>query len=80
MMQFNIIDETTVVATNSIKEVSIVRKTDVDDYDRNSWMLYTPNGGLSDNITIRGPYTSFNAAKKVAEADVGISLDLEEFY
>jgi hypothetical protein len=79
MMTFKVIDETTVVATNSIKEVRIVRTVDQNDYDRNFWMLYTPEGGLLDAITTRGPFTSFEAAKRNAEVDVGMKINWDAF-
>ncbi len=74
MMTFETIDETTAVATNSLKEVRIVRGVASDDYDRNTWMLYTPEGGLFDQFTSRGPFVSFDAAKRNAEMNVGMSI------
>lgn len=65
MMMFKAIDKITAVATNSIKTVRIVRTTDVNDYDRNLWMLYTPDGGLDDEFLTRGPFVSFGAAKRM---------------
>ena len=79
MMKFKVIDGATAVATNSIKEVRIVRTVDQNDYDRNFWMLHTPEGGLLDTFTTRGPFVSFEAAKRDAEMNVGIKIDWNEF-
>ena len=77
MMQFTVIDETTAVATNSLKEVRIVRSvTGV--YDRNVWMVYTPEGRLADGYTSAGPFISFDAAKRNAEMNVGMHIKFEE--
>ncbi len=76
MMQFAIVDENTVVATNSIKSVRIVREvTDV--YDRNVWTVYTEEGRLLDDVTVSGPFNSFDAAKRDAECEVGMSIKYE---
>jgi hypothetical protein len=76
MMQFAIVDENTVVATNSIKSVRIVREvTDV--YDRNVWTVYTEEGRLLDDVTVSGPFNSFHAAKRDAECEVGMSIKYE---
>lgn len=79
MMMFKAIDKITAVATNSIKTVRIVRTTDVNDYDRNLWMLYTPDGGLDDEFLTRGPFVSFDAAKRNAEMNVGMKMNLGDF-
>jgi hypothetical protein len=73
MMEFKVVDEYTAVATNSIKPVRIVRDIDTNNYDRNTWMLYTPEGGLLDKFTSRGPFVSFEAAKRNAEMNVGFT-------
>lgn len=73
MMKFKAIDETTAVATNSLKTVRIVREVNPFNYDRNVWMLYTPDGGLDDSFTSRGPFISFEAAAKNAEMNVGFT-------
>ena len=78
MMQFKVVNEHTAVATNSLKEVRIVRSIDYDNYDRNTWTLYTPEGGLLDKFTSRGPFTSFDAAKRCAEMNVGMHIKFEE--
>lgn len=78
MMQFKVVDEHTAVATNSLKEVRIVRSIDYDNYDRNTWMVYTPEGGLLDKFTSRGPFTSFDAAKRNAEMNVGMHIKFQE--
>lgn len=74
MMTFEAINETTAVATNSLKPVHIVRHVDVNNHDRNHWMLYTPEGGLLDEFTSRGPFVSFDAAKRNAEMNVGMTI------
>jgi hypothetical protein len=79
MMQFNVIDEITAVATNSIKTVRIVRQVDPNNFDRNQWMLYTPDGGLEDAFTSRGPFVSFDAAKRNAEMNVGMKMNWGDF-
>jgi hypothetical protein len=79
MMTFTAIDEITAVATNSIKPVRIVRAGDVNNYDRNTWMLYTPEGGLLDEFTSRGPFVSFDAAKRNAEMNVGMKMNWADF-
>lgn len=71
-MEFKVINEHTAVATNSLKEVRIVRSIDYDNYDRNSWTVYTPNGGSYDKFISRGPFTSFEKAKRCAELNVEI--------
>jgi hypothetical protein len=72
MMEFKIVNQCTVVATNSIKEVRIVRSIDRSNYDRNLWMVYTPQGGLMDEFTSRGPFVNFESAKRNAEMNVGV--------
>ena len=72
MMKFDTIDSRTAIATNSLKPVMIVRTVGVH-YDRNTWMLYTPEGRLDDNFTSAGPFVSFDAARKNAEMNVGFT-------
>ena len=79
MMQFKVVNSHTAVATNSLKEVRIVRNVDYDNYDRNTWTLYTPEGGLLDKFTSRGPFTSFDAAKRCAEMNVGMKMNWSDF-
>ena len=79
MMQFKVISENIAVATNSIKEVRIERFIDTNNYDRNHWMLYTPEGGLNDAFTSRGPFVSFDAAKRNAEMNVGMKMNWGDF-
>jgi hypothetical protein len=79
MMKFEVIDEITAVATNSIKTVRIVREVNPFNYDRNVWMLYTPDGRLLDNFTSAGPFVSFDAAKRNAEMNVGMKINWSEF-
>jgi hypothetical protein len=79
MMKFEVIDEITAVATNSIKTVRIVREVNPFNYDRNVWMLYTPQGRLLDNFTSAGPFVSFDAAKRNAEMNVGMKINWSEF-
>ena len=79
MLQFEAISETIAVATNSIKEVRIERNRDMNNYDRNTWMLYTPEGRLLDNFTSAGPFVSFEAAKRNAEMNVGMKMNWEDF-
>jgi hypothetical protein len=79
MMQFEVVSEHIAVATNSIKPVRIVRSINYDNYDRNTWMLYTPDGGLLDKFTSRGPFVSFDAARRCAEMNVGMKMNLGDF-
>jgi hypothetical protein len=79
MMTFETISETIAVATNSIKEVRIVRNRDMNNYDRNTWMLYTPEGRLLDDFTSAGPFVSFEAAKRNAEMNVGMKMNWGDF-
>lgn len=79
MMTFKTISETIAVATNSIKEVRIERFVDTNNYDRNHWMLYTPEGRLLDDFTSAGPFVSFEAAKRNAEMNVGMKMNWEDF-
>jgi hypothetical protein len=60
-------------ATNSIKPVEIYRTND------NKWMLYTPEGGLLDEFTARGPFVNFDAAKRNAEMNVGMKMNWSDF-
>lgn len=71
MMMFEAINQTTAVATNAIKTVQIIR-------DQNMWMLHTPEGRLLDEITSVGPFNSFEAAKREAEATVGMTMKWED--
>lgn len=79
MMLFDVIDEYTAVATNSIKEVRIIRTVDVNNYDRNFWMIYTPEGRLDDDFRSAGPFISFDAAKRNAEMNVGVKMNWSDF-
>lgn len=79
MMTFEAISETIAVATNSIKEVRIERNRDMNNYDRNTWMVYTPEGRLLDEFTSAGPFVSFEAAKRNAEMNVGMKIFSENF-
>lgn len=69
MMTFNQFNE----ATNSIKPVIIHKKHDC------TFMLYTPEGRLLDDFTSAGPFMSFEDAKRNAEANVGVTMKLEDF-
>ena len=60
------------VATNSIKRVMIHKNVQ-------GWMLLTPEGGLLDDFTSRGPFVSFEAAKRNAEMNVGMKMNWEDF-
>jgi hypothetical protein len=55
-------------ATNSIKRVIINKQHD------GKFALYTPEGGLLDEFTSRGPFVSFDAAKRNAEMNVGMKI------
>lgn len=79
MMTFKAISETIAVATNSIKEVRIERFVDTNNYDRNHWMVYTPEGRLLDEFTSAGPFVSYEAAKRNAEMNVGMKIFSESF-
>ena len=79
MMQFKAINEHTAEATNSIKPVRIVRSVDTNNYDRNSWMLYTPEGRLLDEFTSAGPFVDFESAKRNAEMNVGMKMNWSDF-
>jgi hypothetical protein len=79
MMTFEAISETIAVATNSIKEVRIERNRDMNNYDRNTWMLYTPEGRLLDDFTSAGPFVSFDAARRNAEMNVGMKMNWGDF-
>jgi hypothetical protein len=79
MMTFEHIDEIVSVATNSIKKVRIVRERSPFNYNHSVWMLYTPDGGLLDEFTSRGPFTSFEAAKRNAEMNVGMKMNWSDF-
>ena len=74
MMTFKAISETIAVATNSLKEVRIERFVDANNFDRNHWMVYTPEGRLLDDFTSAGPFVSFDAAKRNAEMNVGMKI------
>lgn len=73
MMTFEALDEATARATNSLKPVVIVRSVG-DQFDRNTWMLYMPEGGLLSRFTSAGPFVSFDAAKRYAEMEVGMKI------
>ena len=77
MMQFETFNFCTSIATNSLKPVRIVRYA-TGEYGRSDWMVYTPEGGLNDNRPQRGPFATFNEAKRNAEADVGVSINWDE--
>ena len=79
MMTFEVLDEHTAVATNSIKTVRIMRTIDGVNYDRNSWMVYTPEGRLLDGFTSAGPFISWDAAKRNAEMNVGMKMNWGDF-
>jgi hypothetical protein len=79
MMQFNAISETIAIATNSIKEVRIERFVDTANFDRNHWMVYTPEGRLDDNFTSAGPFVDFESAKRNAEMNVGMKMNWSDF-
>lgn len=72
MMKFEAINDRIAVATNSLKPVRIVRSL-TGPYDRNTWMLYMPEGNLYGNFTSAGPFVSFDAAKRYAEMEVGFT-------
>jgi hypothetical protein len=78
MMMFTTIDETTAVATNSLREVRIVRSV-TSEFDRNEWMVYTPNGRLDDDVKVAGPFDSFNRAQRDAECTVGMTIKWRDF-
>lgn len=73
MMTFEAINETTAVATNSLRKVHIVRHISAT-FDRNEWMVYTPEGRLDDDIKVAGPFESFERAKREAECEVGMKM------
>ena len=73
MMQFAIVDENTVVATNALKSVRIVREI-TDNFDRNIWTVYTDEGRLDDDVTVSGPFNSYRDAVRDAECEVGMSI------
>jgi len=79
MMTFEIANEHCAVATNSIKPVRIERFIDTNNYDRNHWMLYTPEGRLDDDFTSAGPFVSFDAARRNAEMNVGMKMNWGDF-
>jgi hypothetical protein len=72
MMKFETPDYRVAVATNSLKPVTIVRSIGVH-FDRNTWMVYMPEGGLVNEFTSAGPFVSFDAAKRYAEMEVGFT-------
>lgn len=74
MMTFKAINETTAVATNSLREVLIDRIVS-NEFDRNEWMVYTPKGRLQDDVISEGPFASFEAAKRNAEMTVGMTMN-----
>ena len=79
MMTFKAINEKIAVATNSIKEVRIERFVDTINFDRNHWMVYTPEGRLLDDFTSAGPFVDFESAKRNAEMNVGMKMNWEDF-
>ena len=79
MMLFDTINETTAIATNSIKEVRIVRGVAPAEYDRNTWIVFTPEGRLMDDFRSAGPFVSFEAAKRNAEENVGMNMNWSDF-
>jgi hypothetical protein len=78
MMKFDVVNETIAVATNSIKEVKIVRSV-TEKFDRNEWNVYTPEGRLLDNVLVAGPFSSFENAKRDAEMNVGMTMNWSDF-
>jgi hypothetical protein len=68
MMLFNEHNE----ATNSIKPV-MIHKT------FKGYMVLTPKGRLLDNFTSAGPFVDFEAAKRNAEMNVGMSMNWSDF-
>ena len=78
MMTFEAINETTAVATNSLRKVHIVRHISAL-FDRNEWMVYTPEGRLDDDIKVAGPFESFDRAKREAECEVGMAMNWSDF-
>jgi hypothetical protein len=75
MMTFNQVTRNFFEATNSIKTVQIAR------FGVNSdlWMVFTPEGRLLDNFTSAGPFVDFEAAKRNAEMNVGMSMNWSDF-
>ena len=63
MMTFNEYNE----STNSLKPVMIHKAF-------KGYMVFTPKGRLFDEFTSAGPFVSFEAAKRNAEANVGMSI------
>lgn len=78
MMTFKAINETIAVATNSIKEVRIERRVHTFYSDRSEWMVYTPEGRLLDDFTSAGPFVNFEAAKRNAEMNVGVTMNFQD--
>jgi len=74
MMTFTAVNEITAMATNSLREVYIDRIV-TDEFDRNEWMVYTPKGRLDDMVISSGPFASFDAARRDAEANVGFNMN-----
>jgi hypothetical protein len=76
MMMFQeIAKDVLYVATNSLKEVRISRI--IGEGGQYVWMLETPEGGLFDKFTSRGPFVTFEKAKRDAEMTVGFTMDLD---
>lgn len=71
MMKFKALDQVTAIATNSFKEVHIVRSI-TKNYDKNQWVVQMPEGDLSNYFISAGPFSSFESAKKYAELNVGV--------
>lgn len=78
MMTFKAVSETEAVATNSIKKVMIVRGIS-NVFDRNFWVVYTPEGRLLDDAVQSGPFTSYEDAKRDAEMNVGMAMNWSDF-
>lgn len=74
MMTFTVENDRVARATNTIKPVTIVRDV-TGPFDRNTWMVYTPEGRLQDDFTSAGPFASFEAAKRNAEMNVGMKMN-----
>ncbi len=73
MMTFEALNDRVARAINSIKPVTIARDV-TGPFDRNTWMVYTPEGRLLDAFTSAGPFVSFDAAKRNAEMNVGMKI------
>ena len=76
MMKFEAVNDRIAVATNSLKPVRIERNV-TGPYDRNTWMIYMPEGDLFGNFDPVGPFDSFDDAKRNAEMEVGMMIKYE---